>query len=73
MANAHDTYVIERDERDLGGEITVIAIYEDYQTALAVWEKVAVPVNEKITMWFLRRIGGSADLGKTVVIDCKCK
>lgn len=68
-----DTYIIERDERDMGGALTLIAVYEDYQTAKEVWDKIESPINENVTLWLLRRIGGSEDIGKSIVIDCKVK
>lgn len=73
MANTHDTYVIERDERDMGGAQTIVAVYDNFKSAKEAWDKVVTPMNEHVTIWFLRRIGGSEDLGKTVVIDCKVK
>jgi hypothetical protein len=67
-----DVYLIERDERDSGGCLRVLATFEDYHAAMAAWDKVPVPSDDDVQMWLVRRIGGSIDPYKSVVIDVKC-
>jgi hypothetical protein len=63
-------YLIERDERDKGGELTVIGEYPNLQTALAAWGEIAIPEDDEVQLWLLRRTGGPATSN---VLDVKCK
>lgn len=71
--NNDDLYAIERDERDIGGELFEVEVYTGFQAAWAAWKETQTPSDERVTLWLVRRIGGSSDFGKTIVIDSKCK
>ena len=69
-----DRYVIERDERDIGGNCTITATFETWQAATAAWELIQPDENEKVFMWLLRvRGGGRPDHLNSIVMDCKVK
>lgn len=60
-----ERYEIERDERDKGGKLSVIASFTNYQAAMVAWREVSVPDDEDVQIWLVKN-------GRTV-IDVKCK
>jgi hypothetical protein len=70
---AEDRYIIERDERDIGGGCTVVATFETWQVANKAWNLLEPDDDERIFLWLLRVHNGEPNHLNTTVIDCKVK
>lgn len=71
---ANDVYVIERDERDIGGGFKIIARFDSWLEASKAWNLVHEDDDPNVFMWLLRfKAGESSDPLKAFVLDCKVK
>lgn len=67
-----DRYLIERDERDIGGRCRITATFETWQAATAAWQLVEPDPNPDVFIWLLRVRGDDPPSHlNTTVVDCK--
>ena len=68
-----DKYIIERDERDIGGKLIRVAEYDDWDVAKAAWNARKPDDNRDIVFWFCRINDGIDDPAHCFVIESKEK
>lgn len=66
-----DKYIIERDERDLGGKLVRVAEYEDWDAAKSAWQSTDPDERPGIMFWFCRLNNGIDDPAHCFVIESK--
>lgn len=68
-----DTYVIEIDERDVGGGLRTVAVYYQWDDASTAWKKLEPDARAGVQHWLLRLQFGINDPAHVTVVECKDK
>jgi hypothetical protein len=68
-----DRYIIERDERDVGGKLIRIAEFDDWTAAKAAWESTNPDASPNMMFWLCRLNEGIDDPAHCFVIESKEK
>lgn len=68
-----DIYIIERDERDIGGKLERIATYYDWEHARDAWKNTPPDDREDVQLWFVKLEHGIDDPAHHTVLECKQK
>jgi hypothetical protein len=66
-----DKYIIERDERDLGGKLHRIALYDNWIAAKHAWQVTGPDEEPDIVYWLCRLREGIDDPAHCDVIESK--
>lgn len=69
--NRGDVYIIERDERDIGGKLTTLATFYDEKTAYQAWETAEPDREHGVQLWLCRLNGGIYDPSHCDVLEFK--
>ena len=71
MGQRGDIYVIERDERDIGGKLTRIATFYDHAAAYSAWHATEPDRRFGVQFWLVRMNFGIDDPAHCDVIEFK--
>lgn len=66
-----DRYIIERDERDIGGGLVRLCIFDNWADAYLKWLETKTDCRRGVQLWLLRLRGGIDDPAHTDAIECK--